>query len=285
MYQQLWSAENWLSFWYRKKRRAGILYMTLTCVVDGNDQGSYQDPSQEIGESETENWCWEKSLLSQPKVDDSHIGENCEDSAKNHNCNQRSQNSFFYFILLTLDVDEAFRKIVAAFTLTFRLILHQASLDSVVDFRAFCWPWVMYGGRIGPHLVVTENLSWFFLLTTQYKVQGGKSNNLSNGSPTLVPLTVHCTGSSVLRQDWGHFSTPASFTLPDLFSISVIPSFRNCCKFRWNWALIAPSHPFCTPRVLHHWACSGVTLAHHRQFCLETGGSAVLPGSLLWVTN
>ena len=112
--------------------------MILTCVVNDNDQGSYQDPSQEIGEGETENWCWEKSPPSQPKEDDCHIGENCEDSAKNHNCNQRSQNSFFYFILLTLDVDEAFRTGVASFTFTFRLILHQAGFDFVVAFRAFC---------------------------------------------------------------------------------------------------------------------------------------------------
>ena len=211
--------------------------MTLTCVLDGNDQRRCQDSSQKICEGETENWCWEKSLLSQPKVDDSHIGENCEDSAKNHNCNQRSQNSFFHFILLTLDVDEAFRKIVASFTLTFRLILHQASFDSVVDFRAFCWPWVLYGGRIGPHLVMTENLSLFFLLTTQYKVQGGKCNNLSNASPTpLLPLTVQAALFWDTTEGWGHFSSPASFKLPHLFSISVIPSFRNCCKFRWNWA-------------------------------------------------
>ena len=82
--------------------------MILTCVVDGNDQGSYQDPSQEIGESKTENWCWEKSPPSQPKEDDCHIGEHCEDAAKNHDGDQRPQHSLFYFVQLALDVDEAF---------------------------------------------------------------------------------------------------------------------------------------------------------------------------------
>ena len=82
--------------------------MILTCVVDGNDQGSYQDPSQEIGESETENWCWEKSPPSQPKEDDSHIGEHCEDAAKNHDGDQGPQHSLFYFVQLAFDVYEAF---------------------------------------------------------------------------------------------------------------------------------------------------------------------------------